>query len=239
MKNQPLIGRLLIAGALGVLLPYIALGWLFQYPGILRQPTGTVLQLFHQGGAPLLLTWWAFALLGTPLIAAAVLLGQQLEQRHTAVRLATTLGVAGLLVQLIGLLRWTFVVPLLARQYHDGDAQAQQAAVQSFEVLHQWAGVLLGEHLGQLLSIGWTLLLTRALWQLRIGPRWLHILGYTAALLYLGAQPELLATVLPATPVLPLAGLLGSSLWLLWLLALGTWLLRQGRQQAAIGLVSH
>ncbi|MCU0336035.1 MAG: DUF4386 domain-containing protein [Chitinophagaceae bacterium] len=227
MNTTTRIGWLLIAGALGVLLPYTALGFLFEYPAILRQPTGHILQAFQQGGPRLLLTWWAFALLGTPLLAAAVLLGQQLEQRHGAVRLATTLGVAGLLVQMIGLLRWTFVVPLLARQYTTGDEAARQAAIHSFELIHQWAGVLLGEHLGQLLSIGWTLLLTRALWQLRIGPRWLHVLATVASVVYAAAQTELLATVLPGTPVLAWAGLAGSSLWLLWLLALGTWLLRR------------
>jgi hypothetical protein len=52
-------------------------------------------------------------------------------------------------------------------------------------------------------------------------PLWLTGLGYGASCIYLLAQAELFATAIPAFPVWDLAGLIGSSLWLLWLTALG------------------
>jgi hypothetical protein len=47
----------------------------------------------------------------------------------------------------------------------------------------------------------------------------------TSAVYFL-AQTELLATVMPNFPVVPEAGFIGSTLWLLWLIGLGVTLLR-------------
>jgi hypothetical protein len=52
MKKEKTIGLLLIAGAIGVLIPYTILTITFEYPGILRQHTGTL--LYSSG-------WKAFA----------------------------------------------------------------------------------------------------------------------------------------------------------------------------------
>jgi hypothetical protein len=45
--------------------------------------------------------------------------------------------------------------------------------------------------------------------------------------LYLLNQGDILATAVPGFPVLDLAGLLGSSLWGLWVMALGVVVLRR------------
>ena len=45
------------------------------------------------------------------------------------------------------------------------------------------------------------------------------------------AQAELFATVMPQFPVWELAGLIGSTLWLVWLVVVGVMLLRQKDQQ--------
>lgn len=86
---------------------------------------------------------------------------------------------------------------------------------------HQFGGVLLGEHLGQLFTIAWTVMLTISFASLKIVPRWINWLGYVSSSIYLLAQADLFATVMPGFPVWDLAGFIGMSLWLVWLVAVG------------------
>jgi hypothetical protein len=194
---------------------------LFDYPDVLRLSPATILTRFHAGGDALILTWWAFAVMGLPLIPAYVQLGQLLEHRLGSARWATVIGVLGLVVQLVGLLRWTFVVPVLAAHYVEGTAMAKEASVVAFKVVHQYGGVVLGEHLGQLFTIAWTILMSRAMGRLELLPRWAVGLGYAASVIYLLAQTELFATVMPSVSVVGFAGLVGSTLWIGWLVVLG------------------
>jgi hypothetical protein len=226
MIKEKAIGLLLITGAVGVLIPYIVLTMTFQYPDILRQDTGTVLTKFHRGGSSLIATWWAFSILGLPLLIAYILIGQKLETKLQFIRWVTTFGVISGIVQIIGLLRWVFVVPVIANSYLSGDAAIKAAAITSFQTIHQFAGVLLGEHLGQLFTIIWTVIISYAFIKLNIFPKWVSWLGIAASLIYLAAQAELFATVIPGFPVWPMAGLIGSTLWLIWLVIVGIKFLR-------------
>jgi hypothetical protein len=215
------IGILLILGALGVLIPYTVLTITFDYPSILREETGSILTKFHKGGNTLIWTWWAFAFLGLPLLEAVVLIGQQYKDKFYFVRWATTLGVIGILVQFIGLLRWTFVVPVLANNFVAGTDMAKEANKVAFQVIHQYGGVILGEHIGQLFTIAWTIMITSAFMQMKLFPKWVNILGFVSSFIYLLAQAELFATVIPNFPVFEMAGFIGSTLWIIWLLIIG------------------
>jgi hypothetical protein len=86
MKTEKIIGILLILGAIGVFIPYTILSIIFDYPNILRQDAGIILTKFHEGGASLIFVWWLFAILGLPLLAAYVSLGQKLENKFYFVR---------------------------------------------------------------------------------------------------------------------------------------------------------
>ncbi|WP_338870126.1 DUF4386 domain-containing protein [Spirosoma sp. SC4-14] len=216
------IGNLLIAGVSLVIVPYMALTMLFDYPNILRYEPGIILTRFHQGGSLLIGVWWFFAISGLVLLQAYIRIGQRLEPEEPDLRWATTLGVISGIVQIIGLLRWPFVVPVLAAQYVQAtDPATRQATVVVFTVIHQYGGVVLGEHLGQLLTISYTVLLSMALRRLTLFPRWISYLGLTTSAIYLLAQGDLFATVVPGFPVWEQAGLVGSTLWLIWLLVLG------------------
>ena len=221
MKTEKIIGILLIIGAIGVFVPYTILTIIFDYPDILRQDAGVILTKFHEGGNRLIWTWWAFAILGLPLLETYVLLGQKLEKKFYFVRWATTLGVVGLIVQMIGLLRWTFVVPILANNFTTGNEMTKEASKVAFQVVHQYGGVVLGEHIGQLFTIAWTIMITSAFAQLKLFPKWIIWLGYVSSAIYLFAQAELFSTVMPSFPVVAIAGFLGSTLWLIWLLVIG------------------
>jgi hypothetical protein len=227
MKTNKVIGGLFIAGAIALFIPYNILIVIFEYPDILREPTAIILSKFHEGGDSLIWTWFAFAITGIPLLPAYILLGQKLEHKASLARMATTIGVIGLIVQMIGLLRWTFVVPVLADSFvNASDEATKAAAVIAFKTIHQFGGVILGEHLGQLFTIAWTVMISISLQRLQVIPNWVSYFAYVASSIYLLAQAELFATVMPSFPVWDLAGFIGSTLWLLWLVILGVFFLR-------------
>ncbi len=220
MKSTKLIGLLLIVGAIGVLIPYTILTITFQYPDILRKDPGVVLTTFQEGGSSLIFTWWAFAMLGLPLLIAYILIGQQ--WKHISfMSWVTTVGVISGVAQIIGLLRWVFVVPVIAQDYVMGNEVVKQSAVTSFKVVHQLGGVLLGEHIGQLFTIVWTGMVCVAILKWRLMPQWVSLFGIISSAVYLMAQAELFATVISGFPVWDLAGFVGSTLWLVWLVIIG------------------
>jgi len=222
MKMRKLIGWLLITGAVGVIIPYTILIMIFEYPAILHQEAGVILTKFHAGGATLIFTWFAFAIIGLPLLPAYLLIGKVGGNKSVVVSVAATIGVVGLLVQMIGLLRWVFVVPVLANTFvSTTDESIRTAAVIAFKAVHQFGGVLLGEHLGQLFTIISTVIISISFAKLKLFPNWINGLGIIGAVIYLLAQAELFATVIPGFPVWDLAGVIGSTLWLVWLIVLG------------------
>jgi hypothetical protein len=109
-------GVVLIVAPLWFNTSFALLGKRFDYPDILRRPTPEILDRFRAGGPRLILLWWTFMLSGVLLIVAAVLLGQVLGL-GSVVLVATTFGVLAGLVQMLGLLRWVYVVPALARAH--------------------------------------------------------------------------------------------------------------------------
>ena len=200
---------------------YAALAVRFSYPGILREPTETILRRFAAGGSGLILLWWGFALSALLFIPIALLAGSLVPD--PTLSLATVLvGVVAGLVQTLGLLRWVFLVPFLARAEAEGhDPKVVDLVFQSF---HRYLGVAVGEHLGYLSTGAWTVLLSIGAWT--VLPGWLSIPGIViGAMLLIGA----LEFVGPFERTgWKLAGVLvpvGYILWSVWLVAIGVVLL--------------
>ncbi len=228
MRDYKIIGALFITGAVALFIPYTILTIIFDYPDILRKDTSEILTRFHEGGSKLIWTWFAFAITGLPLLPAYIMTGQRLEGKIPMIRIATTFGVIGLIVQMIGLLRWTFVVPVLADTFvQTDDATIKAASIIAFKTIHQFGGVLMGEHLGQLFTILWTVMTSIAFAKLKMMPTWVTWLGYLSSIIYLFAQLDLFATVMPNIPVWEMAGFIGSTLWLVWLIAVGVVMVRR------------
>jgi hypothetical protein len=234
-RFQQATGVLFMLGAVLVNVPYALLIATFNYPDILREPPSVILTQFAVGGTPLILTWLAFAWVGFPLLLAIVMLQHVMGgDRIPYLWAGTVAGVVGAVVQMIGLLRWVFVVPVLAGAYVDpaAGAAARESAVVAFQVVHQFGGVLLGEHLGQAFTIVWMVVVSLAALRSSLFKPFVGWLGMAAAAIYAMAQFELLATVVPTLPTIPLAGLIGSLLWLLWMIVLGASLLRRRTTEA-------
>ena len=130
----------------------------FSYPDILREPSGKILVAFHNGGAGLRLLWWAFAMTALLMLPVVVLFAELFPSGQLR-SLAVATGVLSALVQTLGLARWAFAVPGLARRYVAPDATENQrdGAEIVFEALHRYLGVAVGEHLGYLLTGAWTI----------------------------------------------------------------------------------
>jgi len=162
------------AGILLVLLPvaynaaFTALAKSFDYPDILRRPTGEILERFAAGGNRLLLLWWGFAMTAVVFAPTVVLVSLTLSDANPAVViLAWAIGLLAAIVQFLGLVRWPFAVPHLARLAADpSSSQGTRDAVEVvFQTLHRYLGVAVGEHLGSLFTGLWTLLTGIALIQ--------------------------------------------------------------------------
>jgi hypothetical protein len=236
-KTIQTAGILFIAGALLVNVPYMLLIMNFEYPDILMEAPGTILTQFAQGGAygsqtPLVWTWLAFAWAEFPILIGIILLGRHLEEQHPALagwtRAGTTLGVLAILTQMVGLARWVFVVPHLAAMYTDPAATdaTRAAAEAAFVVVHRFGGNVMGEHVGQLFTIGWMAITSGVILRARVFPAWVGTFGWAASGVYLLAQTELLSAV-TNLPVIPETGLVGSLLCLLWIVAVGVLTIRR------------
>lgn len=217
-------GSLFVFAAVAFGAAATALSSSFEWPDILREPADVVLPAFRAGGTTLVWTWfvtaWSYALLVIPIL----LLPRAIGRRDDPIlRVATSLGAASILLSLIGFLRWVFVVPALARSYAEGDPVTKAAVEAAWVAQHQFGGALLGEHLGQLLAIAWSVGVSVVLLR---DHRWLALSGLVVSAVYLTNQGDILATAVPGFPVWDLGGLIGSTTWGLWTIALGVTLLR-------------
>ncbi len=190
----------------------------FSYPAILREPTSTILSRFTEGGTRLVLLWWGFAMSAVAFVPVAVLAGGLVadENLRTAV---VAVGVMAGLVQALGLLRWVFLVPHLARE-----SAAGKDVDLVFQAFHRYLGVAVGEHLGYLSTGAFTILLSVG--ASSVLPLWLTIPGIViGAMLVIGALEfvgpferegwKVAGTLVP----------MGYTLWSVWLLAMGIVLL--------------
>src|SRR5512139_653928 len=226
---RQLTGLLFILGAVLVNIPYALLIVKFDYPDILRAPVDQILAQFQAGGNSLIYTWLAFAWVGLPMLFGAIMLKRILERENSFfLETATTIGVIGFVVQVIGLLRWVFVVPVIARLYADPTTTTttKESLSVLFMGIHQYGGVLLGEHMGQFFIIVWMSMISAIIYKSPMFARWVAWLGWIASAVYLLAQTELLATAIPDFPVIGWAGLYGSLLWLLWMIVIGAYLIK-------------
>jgi hypothetical protein len=210
------IGVALIIFAVAFNLPYIWLAVTFHYPEILRQPPDIILSAFNEGGPALILGWAFFALAALLFAPIAVAVGRVTN----APAGVAALGVAAGITQAIGLSRWVYVVPGLAGNWAAADDTMRPAIETIFMTLHQFAGVGIGEAIGQTLTGFW---LVGVAASQRRDPRYGRVLGWLGltggAVLILGLV-EGLATVLEFEPGLfALAAMLGFlilTVWMIW-----------------------
>lgn len=180
MSAAAVAGVLLIGLPLAFNAAFAGLAAKFDYPDILRRPTDEVLARFREGGNGLVMLWWGFALTAVLLAPLAVLLASALHDANaTLLAVGATIGVLAAVVQFLGLVRWPFLVPYLARVAAEPDASpARREAVDIvFQAFNRYLGVAVGEHLGYMFTGAWSILAGVALTQTTVAPPWLGVPG--------------------------------------------------------------
>jgi hypothetical protein len=219
-------GALLIAVPIAFNLAFFELGRTFDYPGILREPPDVILRRFAAGGTPLLLRWQALLLSALAMLPLVALLASVLGAPPALTIASVVIGSAAALVQSLGLVRWPFVVPELARRYAAAegpdDAPTRQSIEVTFATLHRLLGVGIGEHLGYLFTGLWTLVVGASILQASAVPAWLGWLAMPIAIALLVGTLEFVGPNERdgwklAGAIVPIAYIA----WSLWLIALG------------------
>jgi hypothetical protein len=199
-KTQRLAAALMASAAILAIAGFTALGSIFDYPKILKEPTDEILTAYRADQAAIS-AWFLVLVISAALLAPiGILLGRLAG--GSAGRWIAGLGIAGATVQVIGLSRWVVLVP------HVG--------TDTFELLHTWLGEVLGETIGYALTAAFTVFVVRAI----TAPRWVRTVGYASA--------ALIATgvVIPLVEGASLTNFAGYVLWCLWLIAMSVVLWR-------------
>jgi hypothetical protein len=221
---------LLIAVPIAFNLAFFELGRTFDYPNILRKEPDEILRRFAAGGPGLLLRWQALLVSALAMLPLAALLAVALAAPPALTALSIVLGAAAALVQALGLVRWPFAVPELARRYlaaeEPGAEATRRAIALTFATLHRLFGVGIGEHLGYLLTGLWTVLVAASIFATAVLPAWLGVIGLPIGVALLIGTLEFVGP--NEQDGWPLAGTIvpiAYIAWSLWLIALGVGLL--------------
>ena len=215
--NRKLTAVLLIAAAVLANAAFTALGSVFNYPDVLKEPAADILIAFRASQAAV--TGWFAVLALSSALFAPIAIGVGRLSDHRAMRMAVPVGIAAAVVQVIGLSRWPLLVPGYAADAASGDPAVADAAMQSFVTAHHILGNLIGESFGYLFTAAWTLLVLRALSGVLAG-RWFTALGGVGAVLILAGVLSPLNL-----PVIDDANFIGYVLWSVWLIVFGILLL--------------
>lgn len=165
------------------------------------------------------------------MLPLAALLAVVLAASPALTVLSIVVGAVAALVQGLGLVRWPFAVPELARHYvaapagPDGDSTRETVAT-IFAALHRLFGVGIGEHLGYLFTGLWTLLVAGSIVMTAVLPAWLGIVGLPIGIALLVGTLEFVGPNerdgwALAGSIVPIAYIA----WSIWLIALGVVLL--------------
>jgi hypothetical protein len=231
MTTEIVTAVLLIAVPLAFNLAFFELSRAFDYPDILRREPDEILRRFAAGGAGLILRWEALLVSALLMLPLAALLGVVLAASSALAVLSIVTGATAALVQGLGLVRWPFAVPELARRYvaapagPDGEATRHTVEV-LFATLHRLLGVGVGEHLGYLFTGLWTLLVAGSILSTAVLPGWLGIVGLPIGIALLVGTLEFVGP--NERDGWPLAGTIvpiAYIAWSIWLIALGAFLL--------------
>jgi hypothetical protein len=219
-------GVLLIVVPIGFNLAFIELGRAFDYPAILREPPDTILRRFDAGGAGLVLRWHALMVCALAMLPLSALLAVALGAGPALTVLSIVVGSVAALVQTLGLIRWPYAVPELARRYvaADGpDAEATRRTIETvFATLHRLLGVGIGEHLGYLLTGLWTLLVAASIVSTDAVPTLIGVIGLPIGIALLVGSLEFVGPNERdgwhlAGVIVPIAYIA----WSVWLVAIG------------------
>jgi hypothetical protein len=226
LTDLVVVGLALIALPVAFNVVFADLARTFEYPDILRREPSEILDRFRAGGTALVVRWWLFVMVALAFIPIGAATAQLIAPNTTAGTVTIALAIAAGLVQAIGLIRWPFLVPEIARRHADPAATPDGRATIElvFASIHRLLGVGIGEHLGYLLTGLWTIALSGTILATTDGPvpSVLGIPGFVAGLGLVVGSFEFVGP--NEARGWPLAGTLvpiAYVVWSIWLVVLG------------------
>ncbi|MNI13682.1 hypothetical protein D3C73_669160 [compost metagenome] len=151
---------LLILEVILVTTPFLILQSVFEFPDILRKPASDVFELFQSRKSVIIPTYYIFMLSGLLLIPLSLAVHHLLKvnaESSMLLSVTTGFGVSAGIAQILGFIRWPFLIPYLADTYLSSTATAatKEAVVVVYETFNRYAGMAVGEHLGWVLLGIW------------------------------------------------------------------------------------
>ncbi len=227
----------LLAFAVLNLVAVVVLNAAFGWPAVLGDPAAEVLPKFADAQVIITIGFLLQVALSVALVPIAIGLHREM---NGGVRLwplsVATFGILTGVTQTLGWIRWPITMPGLAETWVDPATTPEVLRVTeaSFDLLNAYAGNALGEYLGWLFQALWAIGITTLLYRSGIagsGMRWLGI-GLTGlwAIAFLVGP---FASALSAEPFASV-GFTAYGLWFFWLGAIGYFLLRPVKTEAAV-----
>jgi hypothetical protein len=210
--NRKLTAIALITAALLTNAGFTALGSIFNYPDVLKEPTGEILDRFreHQSSVSI----WFAILAASAMLFAPIAIGIGKLRDDRWMKLAVPAGIAAAVVQTVGLLRWPLLVPGFASDATSTDAGTAANARDHFDTAHTILGNVIGETFGYLLTAAWTLLVVASLGTRFAGRAFAALGAVSAIMIVLGVFSPLDLAVIDTVNF---AGYVLWSVWLIWL----------------------
>jgi hypothetical protein len=226
IMNRKLTAITLIAAALLTNAGFTALGSIFNYPDVLKEPTSAILDRFreHQSSVSI----WFAVLAGSAALFAPIAIGIGKLRDDRWMKLAVPAGIAAAVVQTVGLLRWPLLVPGFARDATSTNAATAANARDHFDTAHTILGNIIGETFGYLLTAAWTLLVVASLGTRFAGRAFAALGAVSALMIVLGVlSPFDLA-------IIDTVNFAGYVLWSVWLIWLAVAVVRDARRPVAV-----
>ncbi len=223
LTSHKVTALLLIAVAVLTQTGFTALASVFNYPDVLNESSGVVLDRFrqHQGSVSL----WFSLLAFSAAMFAPIAIGVGRLSTDRWMKRSVRVGVAAAIVQTIGLLRWPILVPGFAASARSVNPQTAADAEAHFRLAGTLLGTVVGETLGYILTAAWTVLVLMSLRSRFAGRVFVALGAVSASLIVLGVLSSL------ELPVIDTANFVGYILWVLWLLWMAVQLLRRNPGQ--------
>jgi hypothetical protein len=224
--NRKLTAIALVTAAVLTNVGFTALSSIFNYPDVLKEPTGQILDRFraHQSSV----TMWFTVLALSAALFAPIAIGIGKLRSDRWMKLAVPVGIAAAAVQTIGLSRWPLLVPGFANDAASTSAATAADAQSHFDTAHTILGTVIGETFGYLLTAGWTVLVVASLGT-RFSGRLFRALGtVSAAMIVLGVLSPL------DIGLIDTVNFFGYVLWSVWLIWLAVAVLRDARTPAVV-----
>ncbi|MFD0672717.1 DUF4386 family protein [Cohnella sp. GCM10027633] len=174
---------LLVLEVILMIVPFLILQSVFEFPDILRKPASEVFELYRSQQSIITPAYYFFMLSGLLLIPLAIAMHHAMQSSSESNRLllaiSTGFGIGAGIAQIFGFIRWPFLMPYLAETYASSTTTpaAKEAVVVVYESFNRYAGMAIGEHLGWVLLGLWLIGVSLVQLKSAIVKSWVGILG--------------------------------------------------------------